>query len=134
MLYYKLLLMSTTQTPKDHEAALASYILYSVFKEQHPTARDNHTSNCEPLTLDQISGPVDRLTGLSGPEGVGEADAYVNRVGSKESRHFFPSLLKDSEPNADRGREVQDIVGNVSSRFLTVVTGVHVCSSCTHSH
>jgi hypothetical protein len=42
---------------KAHAIALASYILYSVFKEQQPTARDNHTNNCEPLTLDQIRKP-----------------------------------------------------------------------------
>ena len=95
--------MSTTQ-PKGHAAALASYILYSVFKEQHPTARDNHTSNCEPPNLVHVSGPADRLTGLSGPEGVGEADAYVNRIQNKESRHFFGLFPKTSEPSVGRGR------------------------------
>ena len=113
--------MSTTQ-PKGRAAALAHYILYSVFKEQHPTARDNHTSNCEPLTLDQIAGPADRLTGLSGPEGVGEADAYVNRIQNKESRHFFGFFSKTSEPSAGRGRQHSKGVLQRRGDIWTVVT------------
>jgi hypothetical protein len=113
--------MSTPQ-PKGHAIALASYILYSVFKEQHPTARDNHTSNCEPLNLAQFQAPKDRLTGLSGPEGVGEADAYVNRIQKKESRHFFGLFPKTSDSSARRGRQHSNGIVQGRGNIWTVVT------------